>query len=152
MFGFLQNFFGTTPHDNHLDAVVDSAMDGLDIQTAMLAHENWKLRLEACLKGTSSEQFVAEVICFDDHCDLGKWIHGDGKTHLGEFPGFTSLLEHHKMFHYAASNVVTLLKSGKDDEARKMLDGPFTAFSKAVGEDLERMQYVIEHSKSRKHN
>ena len=150
MFGFFKNFFGSSTLDSHMDALIVTAIDGLDIQTAMIAHENWKLRLQSYLKGTSTEQFLPEVICFDDHCDLGRWIHGNGKSHMGNFPGFTSLLEHHKMFHYAASNVVALSHAGKEAEAHKMLEGPFTAFSKAVGEDLEGMHYAIEHSRSRK--
>lgn len=150
MFGFLKNFFGSSTLDSELDGVIANATDGLDIQTAMIAHENWKLRLMAYLEGTSNEKFSPEIICFDDHCDLGQWIHGKGKEHLGKFSGFTSLLEHHKMFHYAASNVVALSQAGKDVEAHKMLEGSFTTFSKAVGEDLENMHHAVEHSKARK--
>lgn len=150
MFGFLKNFFGASTMDSELDAVVSSAMDGLDIRTAMAAHENWKLRLQTYLEGKSTEQFSPEVICFDNRCDLGQWIHGKGQAHLGRFSGFTALLEHHKMFHYAASNVVAMSLVGKETEARKLLDGSFSAFSKAVGEDLEGLHSIVEHSRSRK--
>ncbi len=150
MFGFLKNFFGSSTIDSELNAIVGVAMDGLDIKTAMMAHENWKLRLQAYLEGSSSEQFSPEVICFDNRCDLGQWIHGKGQAHLGKFSGFTALLEHHKMFHYAASNVVAMSLAGKKAEAHKMLHGPFATFSKAVGEDLESMYHIVEHSRSRK--
>lgn len=83
-------------------------------------------------------------------CDLGQWIHGKGQAHPGNFPGFTALLEHHKMFHYAASNVVALSHAGKEAEAQKMLEGPFAGFSKAVGEDLKGMHYAVEHSRAHK--
>jgi hypothetical protein len=150
MFGFLKDFFGSSTLDSELDAVIATATDGLDIQTAMMAHENWKLRLLAHLEGSSTEEFCPETICFDNRCDLGQWIHGKGQAHLGNFPGFTALLEHHKMFHYAASNVVALSHAGKEAEAQKMLEGPFTGFSKAVGEDLESMHYAVEHSRAHK--
>ncbi len=146
MFGFFNNFFGTASNDSHLNAVVSIAMEGLDIQTAIAAHENWKFRLQSYLAGTSSEELLPEVICFDNHCDLGQWIHGNGKMHLAHFPGFMVLIEHHKMFHYAASNVVSLSKAGKGPEAHKMLDGVFTTFSKAVVDDLEGLHYAVEHS------
>jgi len=149
MFGFLKNFFGSSTIDSELNAVVGAAMEGLDIQTAMAAHENWKLRLQAYLDGNSSEQFSPEIICFDNHCDLGQWIHGKGQAHLGNFSGFTALLEHHKMFHYADSNVVALAQAGKEAEAHKMLEGSFATFSKAVGEDLENMYHVVEQSRAR---
>lgn len=150
MFGFLRNFFGSSELDSELNSLIGKATDGLDIQTAMAAHENWKLRLMAYLEGNSSEQFSPEVICFDNHCDLGQWIHGKGQAHLGNFSGFTTLLEHHKMFHYAASNVVALSQAGKNTEAHKMLEGSFTTFSKAVGEDLENMYHVVEQSHARR--
>ena len=151
MFGFFKNFFGSSTIDSELNAIVGTAMEGLDIQTAMAAHENWKLRLQAYLDGRSSEQFSPEIICFDNHCDLGQWIHGKGQANLGKFSGFTALLEHHKMFHYAASNVVALSQAGKEADAHKMLDGQFATFSKAVAADLEGMHYAVEHSKARKH-
>lgn len=149
MFGFFKNFFGASTIDSELNAVVGASMEGLDIQTAMAAHENWKLRLQACVEGTSSEKFSPETICFDNQCDLGKWIYSKGQAKLGRFSGFTALLEHHKMFHYAASNVVALSQAGKQTEARKMLDGSFSAFSKAVGEDLEVLHSIVEHSRAR---
>ena len=54
MFGFLKNFFGSSTIDSELNAIVGVAMDGLDIKTAMMAHENWKLRLQVYLEGSSS--------------------------------------------------------------------------------------------------
>jgi hydroxyethylthiazole kinase-like sugar kinase family protein len=150
MFGFIRNFFGSSEINSELNSLIGKATDGLDIQTAMAAHENWKLRLMAYLEGNSSEQFSPEVICFDNHCDLGQWIHGKGQAHLGNFSGFTALLEHHKMFHYAASNVVALSQAGKEAEAHKMLEGSFATFSKAVGEDLENMYHAVEQSRARK--
>ncbi len=150
MFYFFKNFFGSSTLDSQLNATISGSMDGLDIRTAMLAHENWKLRLQAYLQGNSTEEFLPEVICFDNRCDLGQWIHGQGQASLGNFAGFTALLEHHRMFHYAASNVVALSHAGKAAEAEKMLDGAFTLFSKAVGEDLENMHHAVEQVKSRK--
>jgi len=150
MFGFFKNFFGSSTMDSELDAIFSTAMDGLDIKTAMAAHENWKLRLQAYLEGRSNEEFLPEVICFDNRCDLGRWIYGKGQANLGRFAGFTALLEHHKMFHYAASNVVSMSQAGKEAEARKMLDGSFDAFSKAVGKDLEGLHLIVKHSRSRK--
>lgn len=145
MFGFFTQFFGTASNDSQMNSVVSIAMEGLDIQTAIVAHENWKIRLQSYLAGTSREEFLPEVICFDDHCDLGRWIHGSGKLHLAHFPGFLVLIEHHKMFHYAASNVVALSKAGKSPEAEKMLNGVFTTFSKAVVDDLEGLHNAVEH-------
>ena len=110
---------------------------------AIAAHENWKLRLRSFLAGTSSEKFVAEEICFDDRCDLGKWIYSTGRSQLGTFPGFTALMGHHKMFHYAASNVVTLAQVGKIDEAGKILEMQFSQHSSEVVRELQILRTIV---------
>jgi hypothetical protein len=150
MFAIFKSFFGPASNDSRLDTEIMGAIESLDIQAAMAAHENWKLRLMAYLDGTSKEDFVAEVICFDDRCDLGQWIHSTGKASLGKYPGFTALMGHHKMFHYAASNVVALTKSGKVQDARKMLDGQFVSFSKSVNNDLKMLGNVVARSQDRR--
>ena len=116
-----------------------SALNDLDIPFAVSAHENWKNRLQAYLAGTSKEVFDANVICFDDRCDLGKWIHSTGKARLGQYPGFTALMSHHKMFHFAASNIVALQRRGKTAEADVILKGQFAQFSKSVVGDLQAL-------------
>jgi hypothetical protein len=116
-----------------------SALHDLDIQVALSAHEDWKNRLQAYLDGHSKEVFDANAICFDDRCDLGKWIHSTGKARLGHHPGFTALMSHHKMFHFAASNVVALRNRGKVTEANAMLQGQFSQFSKSVQSDLNAL-------------
>jgi hypothetical protein len=152
MFGLLKSFFGANEAtDTRPPTGIDmqEAMIGLDIETAKFAHENWKLRLLAYLEGKSTESFSPEVICFDDRCDLGQWIHGQGKARLGQFPGFTALMGHHKMFHYAASNVVSLQNAGHPTEARHMLEHQLAEFSKAVTKDLDNLQDIATHAAQR---
>jgi hypothetical protein len=133
MFDFLKNFFVSSQERNsEFNRSVAESTDNLDIQVAITAHENWKLRLKAYLTGKSSEVFDPAVICFDDRCDLGKWIHGPGQEKLGKYPGFTALMNNHKMFHYAASSVVALHASGKSKAARQMLDVQFSDYSNQV--------------------
>ena len=144
-FGLLARFFGVgaSPKKemvSHIAKIVNT----VDIDMAIASHENWKYRLQAFLDGRSTEKFVAEEICFDDSCDLGKWIHGAGKAKLGNFPGFTALQGHHKMFHYAASNVVALAQAGKTEEANKMLDVQFTQQSAEVVRDLRMLKALAE--------
>ena len=143
MLDFVKRIFGGGDlKANLVDSDMFQTVESLDIDMAKAAHENWKHRLQAHLDGQSTEQFSAEVICFDDRCDLGKWIHGAGKARLGSFPGFTALLGHHKMFHYAASNVVALAKAGKAAEAKAMLNGQFAQFSREVVTDLDLLDQL----------
>ena len=115
----------------------------IDIDTAIAAHENWKLRLQSYLNGNSTENLQADVVCLDDRCDLGKWIYSTGRAKLGSFPGFTALQGHHKMFHYAASNVVALAQAGKTDEAHKMLEVQFAQHSAEVLRDLQHLSAMV---------
>lgn len=135
-------FFGSGKQSQEEIDIARSALQGLDIQVAIAAHENWKNRLQAYLEGTSKEVFDATVICFDDRCDLGKWIHSSGQAKLGRYPGFTALMSHHKMFHFAASNVVALQSRGKTAEADVILKGQFAQFSKSVVGELNALSAI----------
>ncbi len=147
MFGFLASFFGrdTQETDSTLSEKMVRAADELDIETAISAHQNWRLRLELYLAGTSQETFIPSVVCSDNHCALGRWIYGKGGTYLGKYPGFTALKNHHKMFHLTASNVVALTQADKKNEADKILSTQFEQFSSKIVEDLQQMKEVIRH-------
>ena len=118
----------------------DRATKLLDIDVSIMAHENWKLRLTAYLNGTSSEELRPEVVCCDDKCDLGKWIYGDGGEWLGKYGTFADLKATHKMFHYVASNIVSLHQSGNEQEARATLNGQFDKLSSKIKQRLTDMK------------
>lgn len=136
-----------TPTDKLIPLEVARTLEEFDIDAAIASHHNWKYRLFAYLNNESNEDMSPEVICFDDRCALGRWIHGSGKANLGTYPGFTALMGHHKMFHYAASSVVALSKAGRQAQAKKMLAEQFAAYSKAVVHDLERMRRAAVHAR-----
>lgn len=116
---------------------------GLDLNAAIAAHRNWKLRLDSVLAGRSSEDLLAEHICFDDRCDLGKWIHGPAKAKLRGLVGFQKLVADHRTFHHAASNVVALAKAGKADQALAILTGPYDTASRNVIAALEEIESIV---------
>lgn len=149
MLGLVKRLFGGMELDSGLTGELSQAVSegGLDVEAALMAHSNWKLRLEAYLDGKSSEDLRPEVICFDDRCDLGRWIHGPGAQRLGRYRGFTALRENHRMFHYAASNVVSLNQSGRKAEARRMLDGVYAGFSTKVIDDLTGLRDLAQRRK-----
>ena len=117
-----------------------SASRSLDIDVAIAAHENWKIRLKAHLSGTSTEQFRPEVVCCDDQCDLGKWIYRDGEQYLSKYATFADLKATHRMFHYTASNIVSLQQSGNTNDARTLLEGDFVKLSEKIRKRLNDMR------------
>ena len=149
MFDFLASFFGsdTKETDSTLTEEMARASEELDIEMAASAHHNWKLRLELYIAGTSQETFIPSIVCSDNHCDLGRWIYGKGTTHLGKYPGFSALRTHHKMFHLAASNVISLMQADQKLEAKKVLTTQFTEISAKVLGDLQLMHKVVENHK-----
>lgn len=116
----------------------------LDLQAAMAAHESWKIRLEGLLNGYHDEPMRPEEICFDDRCELGRWLHGAGRRQLGHLPSYGRLVEDHKTFHHAASNVLSLHQAGHLDQARRMRDGSYRSASRGVMLSLETMKHVVE--------
>jgi len=109
--------------DMSIDAATASAvLADIDIDTAIAAHENWKLRLRNYLDKKSAEDLKPEVVCLDDRCDLGKWLHGSGRQRLGRYPAFSVLIARHKFFHLQASTVVALAQAGDREKANQTLD------------------------------
>ena len=116
-----------------LDAKAAAAvLAEIDVDSAIAAHENWKLRLDAYLRGTSTEQFDPAVVCLDDRCDLGKWLHGAGRERLGKYPAFSVLVARHKYFHIQASTVLLQQQGGDAAAAEKTLNGAFKHGSNQV--------------------
>lgn len=104
----------------------------IDIDTAIAAHENWKLRLQNYLNGNSTENLQPDVVCLDDRCDLGKWLHGPGGQRLGKYPAFSVLMARHKYFHVQASTVVAIAQTNDKEQASKVLEGSYRHASNQV--------------------
>jgi hypothetical protein len=51
----------------------------------------WKGRLQNYVDGTSKEQLDPMIICRDDQCALGKWIHGPALQYFCDGEGFYKL-------------------------------------------------------------
>lgn len=119
--------------DAPLDAAAAAAvLAELDVDKAIAAHENWKSRLQDYLDGRSTEDLKPEVICLDDRCDLGKWLHGPGKTRLGAYPAFSVLVARHQYFHQQASSVVAFAQAGDRAKADQTLGSSYRYASNQV--------------------
>ncbi len=147
--GFFSRFFGRSTTDTPANATPDAepervsemgldakaaeaVLNEIDIDTAIAAHENWKLRLQNYLSGNSEEVLRPEVICLDDQCDLGKWLHGPGQQRLGKYPSFSVLIARHKYFHIQASSVVAMAQANDKDKATQTLEGSYRYASSQV--------------------
>lgn len=116
----------------------------LNFLSAVEAHMRWRRRLEAYIRGVSSEHLDPEVICRDDACVLGQWIHGLGGEHYGRYPLFRELRQTHAQFHTCAGEIVRVADAGQTDEAMELLEkGDYSKTSHTVRSQLARLSREI---------
>lgn len=119
----------------------------LNFMAAIEAHVRWKVRLEAYISGTSQEQLDPEVVCRDDQCVLGKWIHGPGSARYGNHPKFPGLRDTHKEFHRCAGDVIRKVDTGDTDSARELLcKGDYAKYSHRIKSELARLSLELDKS------
>lgn len=100
----------------------------MNLDNAVAAHAQWKTKFRAAID--RKEQLDAATIAKDNCCELGKWLHGEGKVSLGSKPEFLTLLSRHKDFHNEAGKVATAIHGGKYNDANTMI-GAGSTFSNA---------------------
>jgi len=115
----------------------------INLMEAVQAHVRWKLRLHEYLNGTSQEKLDPMVICRDDQCALGKWIHGPALKHFHENATFHQLRSDHAQFHFIAGNVVKHVQANERAAAEALMDGEYKRTSiKVVNALTELNQHV----------
>ncbi len=90
------------------------------LDRAITAHLSWKARLLAAIENPA--KLDLKVIGADDQCELGKWIHGDGRRYTNN-PDYERLVREHAHFHETAASVLRLIRQGKKDLAMMEIDG-----------------------------
>jgi methyl-accepting chemotaxis protein len=117
----------------------------MDIDQAIAAHAQWKVRLRAAI--ASGESVDARSIAADDCCALGKWLHGDARKLLGARPAYQDCVERHAAFHREAGRVAQEINARRFDQAAAMLDGgAYTTASSAVGVAIGRLKREMANS------
>jgi len=128
-----------------MDAAKKEAIRGeIDLSKAVEAHIHWKLRLQKYLDGNSSETLDPMVICRDDQCELGKWIHGPAMKHFYEMDEFHELRADHAQFHYVAANVVKGVQEDDRPAAEALLKGEYAHISHKVVIALTELNRAVE--------
>lgn len=111
---------------------------------AVEAHVAWKRRLIDYLNGTSTERLDPALVCQDDCCVLGKWIHGAGKTRFGDIELFKQLTTEHAQFHQQAALVITAHQTGDTAGAKAILAHDFAHQSKKTVDCLVKLHAQVE--------
>lgn len=129
--GYLSNLFGLDK--NKIAKEKTRITDEINIMEAINAHILWKIRLEKYLDGTSEEKLDPMVICRDDQCKLGKWIHGPALKYFHDDDETLKVLRSdHAHFHVTAASVVTHVQANNNAAAEAIMDGEYTKASRKV--------------------
>lgn len=131
--GFFSSLFGSK--ESEKAKIVGS----IDVMEAINAHVRWKIRLEKYLSGTSEEQLDPKIVCRDDQCVLGKWIHGVAHEHFQNDEGFKTLRTDHAQFHVVAGKVVTSVQSNDKATAEALMKNEYLQASRKVVHDLTEL-------------
>lgn len=136
--------------DNASELVLDpeymtTLMTEFDIDAAIVSHDNFKLRLQRMLEGTTSEVLDPAQIGRHEQCPLGQWLQGDGRAALGQYPAFEMLVARHRYFHQQAAQVVVLKHSGEHEKALQLFQGGYRHASNQVTLLLKELRRSLEH-------
>lgn len=128
----------------HIDETKKNKIrDEINLAEAVEAHVSWKVRLQKYLDGKSDEQLDPMVICRDDQCKLGKWIHGPALNHFHTFEPFHELRADHAQFHYVAANVVKNVQANDRVAAEEILKGEYQKISHKVVMALTELNNLV---------
>lgn len=112
----------------------------MNLETAIQKHMDWKVKFRSAI--TKQEQMDVATIAKDNCCELGMWLHGEGKTQCGSLASFATVVTKHAAFHVEAAKIATAINAKKYTEAEGMLGGnsAFTAVSGEVGIAIMRLK------------
>lgn len=105
----------------------------MDLKQALQNHSEWKMKFRSAI--SQKKTLDASIIEKDDCCELGKWLHGDGKSKYSHLASFSDCVTKHAAFHREAGKVAELINSENFSEAETMVNSSsgYTSASNEVG-------------------
>lgn len=115
----------------------------MDFDNAIGAHVQWKAKLSSYI-AHPDHTLNANMAAGDQNCELGKWLHGEGKRYAN-IPEYVALVKDHAQFHRAAGEVIRKADSGQKvlDEVALGANSDFANASTAVVADLMKIKRVV---------
>lgn len=93
----------------------------MDLDTAIQVHTDWKTKLRFAITKRESPIDVA-TISKDNHCELGRWLCGEGKTRYDHLASYRECVIKHAAFHAEAGKVASAINERKYLEASVMMN------------------------------
>lgn len=111
----------------------------INLMEAIQAHVLWKVKLQDCIDGKSREKLDPMMVCRDDQCTLGKWIHGPAIKHFHGDETFHQLRSDHAQFHFVAGTVVQHVYAKEQAAAEALMKGEYQQVSHKVMVELAEL-------------
>jgi hypothetical protein len=92
----------------------------MNLDEAITAHSQWRIRLQNVIAGTSREVLDPQVVGADNKCQLGQWIYGEARVHA-RLAEYERLVKEHAAFHQCAAQVLKLSSTGQKEAAALMV-------------------------------
>ena len=90
----------------------------LRLEQAIEVHRKWRDQLKAA--AAAGELLDPPALRRTDCCELGRWLHWQGRKLHGSKPEFVKLMARHNDFHLSASMVADAINEGECTDAEKM--------------------------------
>ncbi len=112
----------------------------MNLEQAIEKHAEWKLRFRTAMN--KHETLDEASIAKDDCCELGQWLHGDGKRRFGSLASYSACVTRHAAFHGEAAKVAHAVNARRYAQAEAMLEGNtgYADASSAVGVAILRLK------------
>ena len=108
-----------------------------DINKARLVHLDWLLKIEKLLERCEA---VPE---FDlpghQDCELGLWLHGEGRVRYRLYPDIRNLAIEHRRFHQAVEHMLQMIREGDRNKTRDLLNS-----ARHVSKDIVYLLTLLE--------
>lgn len=115
-------------------------MKEVDLFAAIHDHVTWVNRLQDYMNGKSKENLDPMVVCCDDQCALGKWIHNVGLKHFYMDDSFHQLRSNHARFHVMIGNVVKHVQENNRSAAESLLEGEYKQTWRKLSKSLTQLE------------
>lgn len=104
----------------------------MNLDNAVQTHAQWKTKLRSAI--SKHEQLDLVTLSRDDCCELGQWLHGEGKASYGRLAPHADCIHKHLVFHSEVTKVARAVNAKQFDAAQSMLDAgtPYAKASSAL--------------------
>jgi len=112
----------------------------MNFQQAVTAHTGWKMKVARYLSCPDGS-LQAVVVRQGHRCELGKWLHGEGKT-FEHLPEYQKLVEDHARLHESASELIRRTNTGETLRSETAMGdrSPYGLAARALVSSLRGLQ------------